>query len=228
MAEVFDVEADGSGEIAFAEEFEESLIDGAFADGTPAEFIVLPGWLLHVDGVEVGTDRGEIERPGLGAFDGGVADVKGDPDLIGRILLEHLGEVPDGTAEEVFAGVVLINGFDPELGGEGDEVFQLGTELIELGTDGLLEVILIVAHAEAFHPVRGGGAEDLLGGLLVADFVDGGRHDGELERFRLERFDQFWELVRDSLGYDMTAGTDGALDAVEAHRGDGLRHFGIG
>jgi hypothetical protein len=228
VAEVLDVEADGAGEIALAEDFVKALVDRAFADGTPAEGVVLPRGFFHVNGVEVGTDRGEVERPGLGSLDGGVADVKGDADLIGGIVLEDLGEIPDRPAEVVFARVVLVDGLDPELGGEGDEVFQFGAELVELGADGLFEVILVVAHAVAFDALRGGGAEDLFGGLFVADLGDGGGHDGELERVRLERLDEFGEVVLDSLGHDMTGGTDGAFDPVEAHARDDPGHLVVG
>src|SRR5690606_19875902 len=94
-------------EITFAEELVKSLVNDTFADGSPAESVVLPGGFLHIDGVEPGTDRGEVQRPGLGTFDGGVSDVKGDADLVGGKILEYFGEIPDRTAEIIFAGVVL-------------------------------------------------------------------------------------------------------------------------
>ena len=146
-------------------------------------------------------------------------DVEGEGELL-RFVVAHDGvDVPDGRAEVGFAGVILEQGLDADFVAELDEVFDFGAHGLELIPDGLVEVVLVIEHAEALHTEAGGGAEDGLGALVGADLVDARGQDGEVQVSLLEFADELGEFVLDALGFDVAFGANGGFDAIDAHFG---------
>ena len=131
------------------------------------------------------------------------------------MVLKEFMKVPQGSTDIVAARMILIDGLYAELLVEGHEVLENGTYFIQLLEHRFLEIVFVIAHAIALHSQLGGNLK-LLRIQLVVRIVDAGCHDGELKLSFSQGLHHLGEFIWHLFGCDMTAGTNGALDAVEA------------
>ena len=117
--------------------------------------------------------------------------------------------------------MVLVHGLDAQLAVERGQFGHGLRQRFELWHDGPLQIVFVEAHAVHGDAERDGGPQEQLGVRLVGAEHVGGDH-GHLELALGKRVDELRQFVGGLGRFDVAPAADGGLDAVAAHRGDGV------
>ena len=123
--------------------------------------------------------------------------------------------------------MVLVNRLQTEFFVECHEVLEHRPQFVHLVENGLLEVVLVVAHSVTLDAELGGDLE-LLDVQLVIGVVDARGHDGHFQSALFQRRHHLRQLIGHLLGGDLAARPDGALDTVKAQLGNEIGQIIVG
>ena len=152
-------------------------VHNTLGQGAIVALVFGPTKILHVQGADARSEQVGVQWPGARAFGSGVAHVEAYGQMRGIVCLEKFMQIPQGCAHVVAAGMVLVNRLQTEFFVECHEVLEHRPQFVHLVENGLLEVVLVVAHSVTLDAELGGDLE-LLDVQLVIGVVDARGHDG--------------------------------------------------